>query len=85
MKASLKLALATAVILLVGLFVFRNMGHQTQLRLFREVQVSTLLLLGIAFFAGGALVFLFRLWRHWKGDRGVASRGVKRKVMDEDL
>lgn len=86
MKRFVKFAVAVAVVSAIAVFVLLNLGHQARLRVFREFEINTLLLLFIGFFAGAALVFLLDLWRHCKkGKGGTAASKVKSPATDEDL
>ena len=76
---------AVTAVALVGTFILLNLGHQAKLRLFREFQVNTLLLLLIGFLSGAALVLLRDLWKRCK--RTERSRGSKtgNAFSDKDL
>ncbi|MFC1734918.1 hypothetical protein ACFL1X_02305 [Candidatus Hydrogenedentota bacterium] len=82
----MKFVIALLAITVIACFLLLNMGRQAQLRLFRELQVGTLTLVGVSFFAGAAFMFLIDLWRHWKKDRaGVAAKRTGRYELDGEL
>ncbi|HIJ74854.1 MAG TPA: hypothetical protein HPP83_12205 [Candidatus Hydrogenedentes bacterium] len=86
MKRFLKFTVAAAAVAAIAVFVLLNLGHQAKLRLFRELEINTLLLLVVAFSAGAAAVFLADLWRHCKrGKSPTTAAKVQAPTMDEDL
>ena len=86
MKNSARFIVALLLVMLITMFLLFNVGHQAQLRLFSEIQVGSLTLLGVGFFAGAASVYLVGLWRHWKKDtHTTVSRSARNSVPDKDL
>ena len=72
--------------MLIALFLFVNMNHRAELRLISEFEISTLTLIGIAFFGGAASVFLLDLWKHSRKEAATTSaKRLKKSLSDQDL
>ena len=80
----LKLIAALVVTMAIAVFLWLNIHNQARLRLFREFEVSTLMLVGVAYFAGMASVVLFNLWRHQRAGRAAGKR-IEETVSDRNL
>jgi undecaprenyl pyrophosphate phosphatase UppP len=83
-----RLVIAVLVVGIIAVFLGLNMYHQAELWLFRETQVSTLVLFGVAFFAGAATTFLTNMRGHHKKHRRLTSEKTRQMVSlkhDEDL
>ena len=81
-------AVAVFVVIVLAVVLGLYLSHHAVLWMFRELQVSTLGLFGMGFFAGAAVVYLAGIWGHSKKDGRSVSAKTRQSVSlrrDEDL
>ena len=83
MKKRWQLIAAAVLTVAMVIFIWRNLGNQTRLRMIGEYQCNALVLMGLSFFAGMAVVLLYNLRKRWQ--EGGQRMPTRAKTRDEGL